>query len=287
MKYHVIFFILLLHFSGNAQTDLPLFLEGTWKIENKDLFEHWDLLNEHSLMGFSYGLQEGEVKVSEYLSLDKKGNEIYYTATVLGQNRGQGIPFKLIRSDSVYLFENPDHDFPKQIVYQKMSETEVWVSVSDGDEKGFTYKMTKPISSSSSKDSTSNNPNYDRQLAEKLGGDSYGMKAYTLVVLKTGSNSTTDQSIISQAFRGHMENINRLVDQGTLIVAGPLGKNENNYRGIFILQNIETTEEARELLQTDPAIKDGLLDFDLYNWYGSAALPEYLEVADKIWKVKP
>jgi len=29
------------------------------------------------------------------------------------------------------------------------------------------------------------------------------------------------------------------------------------------------------------------LDFELYKWYGSAALPEYIEFSDKIWKVKP
>ena len=72
-----------------------------------------------------------------------------------------------------------------------------------------------------------------------------------------------------------------------LIVAGPFGKNENNYRGIFILNNVETPDKARELLQTDPAIKAGLLDVELYNWYGSAALPEYLEFSDKVWKKKP
>lgn len=44
---------------------------------------------------------------------------------------------------------------------------------------------------------------------------------------------------------------------------------------------------AKVVLQTDPAIKAGLLDMELYNWYGSAALSEYLPFFDKIWKVKP
>lgn len=136
-------------------------------------------------------------------------------------------------------------------------------------------------------DSAKTNPNYDKLLAEKLGGDEYGMKSYFLVVLKTGSNTTTDKQIINESFRGHMENINKLVDEGKLIVAGPLGKNDNSYRGIFILNNIKTSEEATQLLQTDPAIKNGLLDFDIYTWYGSAALPEYLPYSDKIWKSKP
>ena len=76
------------------------------------------------------------------------------------------------------------------------------------------------------------------------------------------------------------------VEKGKLIVAGPLGKNDQTYRGIFIL-NVTTFDEAKSLLQNDTAIKEGLLDFDLFKWYGSAALPDYLESSDKIWKVKP
>ena len=129
------------------------------------------------------------------------------------------------------------------------------------------------------------NPDYDSTLAQKLGADDYGMKSYVLVILKTGSNITTDQAFIDSCFRGHMNNISRLVDEGKLIVAGPLGKNENTYRGIFIF-NVSTIEEAEELVLTDPAINSKLLDVELYGWYGSAALPEYLPAALKIGKYK-
>lgn len=138
-----------------------------------------------------------------------------------------------------------------------------------------------------SKDTLTSNPNYDKVLAGKLGGDEYGMKSYLLVILKTGTNKTTDKELIGESFRGHMGNINRLVEEGKLIVAGPFGKNENNYRGIFILNNIKSIEEAKELLQTDLAVKNGLLDYEILTWYGSAALPEYLPVSDRIWKSKP
>src|SRR5690606_9275036 len=131
------------------------------------------------------------------------------------------------------------------------------------------------------------NPNYDEELAKQLGGDDYGMKSYFLVILKSGNNTTADKEQINASFRGHLENINKLVEQEKLVVAGPLGKNDQQYRGIFILNNITTTEEAQELLDTDPAIKNGLLDYDIFTWYGSAALPEYLPVSDKIWKLQP
>jgi len=127
------------------------------------------------------------------------------------------------------------------------------------------------------------NPNYDSTLAKKFDGDDYGMKKYVLVILKTGTNTTEDKKIKDSLFAGHMANINRLVKINKLVVAGPLVKNEKTYRGIFIL-DVKTLEEANALLETDPAIKEKLLAAELYQWYGSAALPAYLETNDKIWK---
>lgn len=137
------------------------------------------------------------------------------------------------------------------------------------------------------KETIISNPNYNKALADKLGSDDYGMKTYFLVILKTGTNTTTDKQLISESFKGHMNNINKLVDENKLIVAGPFAKNEKNYRGIFILNNIQSAEQATQLLLTDPAIKNKLLDYEIFTWYGSAALPEYLPFSDKIWKLKP
>lgn len=286
MKYLLALLTLFLTNMAFAQSDFPNFLQGTWKIENKEIYEHWDKLNENTLKGISYKLQDGKMAISEYLSIARKEDKTIYTATVLNQNQGKGIDFELTKSDSAITFENPAHDFPKKIVYQKLSETEILVQVSDGKQKGFAYKMQKQHKKVTQKDSTVSNPNYDPVLAEKLGADDYGMKSYILVILKTGTNQTTDRTIITNSFRGHMDNINQLVKEGKMIVAGPLGKNDHTYRGIFIL-NVTTFEEAEILLQNDAAIKEGLLDYDLFNWYGSAALPEYLEFSDKIWKVAP
>ena len=144
-----------------------------------------------------------------------------------------------------------------------------------------------PSEAEPEKEVTIANPNYDKALAEKWGGDDYGMKSYFLVLLKTGTNTGADKELISESFKGHMDNINRLVEEGRLIVAGPLAKNENNYRGIFILDNVGSMDDARALLLTDPAIKNGLLGFEILTWYGSAALPEYLSVSHKIWRLKP
>ena len=287
MKYFLTLIIILIANLSFGQVILPYFLQGTWKMENKENFEHWDKLNDHTLKGFSYKVKDGQMAITEYLDITQKNNEIFYTATVLNQNQGKGIDFKMTKTDSIVIFENHNHDFPKQIVYKQLSDSEIFVQVTDGKQGGFSYKMIKQNLSKIENDTMISNPNYDRALAEKLGGDDYGMKSYILVILKTGTNKTTDKEMINKSFRGHLDNINKMVDQGKLIVAGPLGKNENNYRGIFILNNVKTFEEAKELMQTDPAIINGLLDVELFNWYGSSALPEYLPISDKIWKLKP
>ncbi|MGB1198232.1 MAG: YciI family protein [Thalassotalea sp.] len=130
------------------------------------------------------------------------------------------------------------------------------------------------------------NPNYDAVLATKLGADDYGMKSYVFVVLKSGDNKNEDKILRNKAFSGHMANINRLVKANKLVIAGPFGKNNDDYRGLFIL-DVKTLDEAKALLATDPAISANYLSAELYNWYGSAALAEYLEASDKVWKIQP
>ncbi|MBW6497162.1 MAG: hypothetical protein K0B09_02110 [Bacteroidales bacterium] len=267
------------------QSDFPDFLKGTWKMENKDVFERWDMLNENSLKGVSYVMENGQMTVIEYLDISRDGNDVIYSANVLGQNDGKRIEFRQTNSGNAFVFENPNHDFPKKIVYHRLSDNELFVQVSDGKENGFSYKTSRLPEIIKEKDTTVSNPDFDPQLALKLGADDYGMKSYILVMLKTGTNQTTDTDFINACFRGHMENIGRLAAEGKLIVAGPLGRNEKTYRGIFILDDA-TLEEAEALLQTDPAISEKLLDAELYSWYGSAALPMYLDFSEKIWKLK-
>ena len=129
------------------------------------------------------------------------------------------------------------------------------------------------------------NPAYDKALADSLGGDDYGMKQYTLVILKTGPNKIDRKETVDSLFKGHMENIQRMAAAGKLMVAGPIKKNDKAYRGIFIL-NAKTPEEANELLAKDPAIKEKLLEAELFQWFGSAALPMYLPFHKKVEKKK-
>jgi len=134
--------------------------------------------------------------------------------------------------------------------------------------------------------SQTSNQSYDSTLAKRLGADEYGMKMYVFAVLKTGDNKTENKAFIDSCFSGHLQNIRRLAEKKQIVVAGPFGKNNNQFRGLFIL-NVEKIEDAEMLLKSDPAISSNLLKAELYPWYGSAALPEYLPFHDKIWKSNP
>jgi len=128
----------------------------------------------------------------------------------------------------------------------------------------------------------SKNPQYDAQLAQKLGADEYGMKTYVMAFLKAGPNRLKDSAARAELQQAHLKNIMRLADEGKLIVAGPFLDNQD-IRGIFIF-NVSTVEEAKKLTETDPAIKAGSLIMELHPWYGSAALVEASRLHKKVEK---
>src|SRR3954447_16042613 len=126
--------------------------------------------------------------------------------------------------------------------------------------------------------------NYDAALARKLGADDRGMKIYVLCILKTGpKDAEVKGKDRDDIFAGHFANIGRLADEGKLAVAGPFGKNDNAYRGLYIF-NVTTIEEAEKLVVLDPAVKAGVFVPDLTLWYGSAAMMVVTETHKKIEK---
>ena len=130
------------------------------------------------------------------------------------------------------------------------------------------------------------NDKYDAELAKKLGADDMGMRHYVLVILKTGPNDGTVKGKEREdIFAGHFANIQRLADEGKLAVAGPFGKNDKSFRGLYIF-NVETVEEAQKLTEMDPAVKAGIFVVDMTPWYASAALMATNEIHKKITKTK-
>lgn len=128
---------------------------------------------------------------------------------------------------------------------------------------------------------------YDPALAKRLGADERGMKTYVLCMLKTGpKDAEIKGKERDEIFAGHFANIERLADEGKLVVAGPFGKNDKSYRGLYIF-NVPTVEEAEQLVALDPAVKAGVFVPDLTPWYGSAAMMVVTETHKRIVKPRP
>ena len=67
-----------------------------------------------------------------------------------------------------------------------------------------------------------------------------------------------------------MANINKMAATGKLIVAGPFS-DDGEMRGVFIFQNT-SEEEARIMVDQDPAVKAGRLIVELHPWFAAAGL---------------
>jgi len=122
---------------------------------------------------------------------------------------------------------------------------------------------------------------YNERLAKKVGADEMGMKMYVFVLLKTGPK-TYPKEERDRLVAGHLQNIGRLAKQGTLVLAGPFGENDA-IRGIYVF-DVRTKEEAKKLVETDPAVAAGVFDCEFRLWYGSAGLLGLNEIHEAISK---
>lgn len=98
------------------------------------------------------------------------------------------------------------------------------------------------------------------------------IKQFWLVILKTGpkDKEITDTAERNKIFAGHFANMGRLHSEGILKAAGPFGKNDFTWRGLFIL-DCKTKEEAEAYVKTDPSVAAGVFIVDIVPWYSEAS----------------
>lgn len=125
-------------------------------------------------------------------------------------------------------------------------------------------------------------PAYDEALAARFGADDYGMRAYVLVILKTGPNKMPAGPERDEMFRGHFANMKRLSDEGKLVLAGPLD-GVDGWRGLFVFA-VREIDEARQIAATDPVLVKGEMVAEYHKYYGSAALIGIRDVHERLAK---
>jgi len=121
---------------------------------------------------------------------------------------------------------------------------------------------------------------FDASLTARLGADEYGMTGYVLALLKPGPRRDQPTEEAARLMKAHLANIQRLADEGKLVLAGPF-LDDGPFAGIYVFR-VATVEEARSLTATDPAIQAGRLEMELHAWYGSAALQELNAIHKRI-----
>ena len=98
----------------------------------------------------------------------------------------------------------------------------------------------------------------------------FEMRTYVLALLFRGPTPEPDPEKSKELFRGHMANIARLHEEGTIILAGPM-LDKTDLRGIFLF-DLDSVEEAQKLCDTDPAIRAGSLRVELHPWYSAKGI---------------
>lgn len=117
---------------------------------------------------------------------------------------------------------------------------------------------------------------WDGAASSPEAGD--GAADYTFVFLETGPARDLPEDVLSDAFAGHFENMGRLAEDGTLLLAGPFfePKADPAHRGLFVF-DVADPAEARRLVATDPAVQAGALKGSVYGFRTTAPMRDFLD----------
>jgi uncharacterized protein YciI len=101
----------------------------------------------------------------------------------------------------------------------------------------------------------------------------FKQKVYYLTFLRRGPKWTPEKTPATEKLQAeHMANINAMAKTGKLVIAGPF-ENAGEYAGVFVFK-VDTLVEAKQLAQSDPAVKAGRLVADVHPWLlGEGSLP--------------
>ncbi|WP_173346283.1 YciI family protein [Pseudoduganella dura] len=123
-------------------------------------------------------------------------------------------------------------------------------------------------------------PTYDAALAKSLGASDQGMRAYVLVLLKTGPKPVPKGAERDKMFAGHFANMERLARDKKLVVAGPLD-GVDGLRGMFVFAAADI-DEAKSLVATDPVIVNGEMVAEYHKFFSTAALMAVNDIHNRI-----
>lgn len=108
-------------------------LLGKWenKSDEGNLLEIWKKVNDSLFIGESYFLRGKDTLHSENIQLKQQGEDLFYTTTIQGQNNDKPVTFKQnVEIMKQLVFENPQHDYPRKIVYKPFAKGHLLIEIS-------------------------------------------------------------------------------------------------------------------------------------------------------------
>lgn len=124
-------------------------LLGTWEMKNGkgSIYESWTQKSENEFVGKSYRLRDRDTLIMETIRLVVEKEGIFYIPVVKNQNDGQPVRFKASEISATLLkFENPAHDFPQMITYEKLENQKLVAEISgniNGQPRKQRFAMTR------------------------------------------------------------------------------------------------------------------------------------------------
>jgi hypothetical protein len=115
--------------------DLPGWMSGTWRSESPKVIseETWSAADGTLMTGTHRDIRPGKKTWFEFLRIEQRGDSLVYIAMPGGRPATEFAATKI--EPAKITFENPQHDFPKRILYWKEG-AKLCARVDDGGEKG-------------------------------------------------------------------------------------------------------------------------------------------------------
>lgn len=121
-----------------AFIDKASWLIGNWGHTSKEgiLTETWVKTNDSLYKGETHFVVGKDTVFWEKVDLIQDNGKLSYIASVPGQNNEKPVRFDMTSmNDSLIIFENPAHDYPNKIVYNKIGKDSVFAEIF-GTQKG-------------------------------------------------------------------------------------------------------------------------------------------------------
>ena len=101
-----------------------------------------------------------------------------------------------------------------------------------------------------------------------VGPGGYEMTTYYVGFLYRGAKWTPEETAETRRLQeAHMANIVKMGAEGKLVVAGPFA-DKGDLRGLYVFR-VASAEEAKALVESDPAVAAGRFRFEIHPWYAA------------------